>query len=43
MRAEFKAVDEAYQSALAIDPNYSEVRQALMRTQILILNDWTRS
>ena len=34
-RAEFKAADEAYQSAVAIDPSYSEARQSLMRTQIL--------
>jgi len=35
LHAEFKAADEAYQTAVAIDPSFIEAREGLMRTQIL--------
>ncbi len=35
LHAEFKAADEAYQTAVAIDPSFIDAREGLMRTQIL--------
>ena len=39
LSAEFKAADEAYQIAVAIDPSYVAAREGLMTTQILISID----